>query len=61
MEYEGWENERARCATRSALRLPFSSFKKGEPKAEFLLSYEPSRGSSVSNASGGTASGGTER
>ncbi len=47
MEYEGWDNERARRATRSALRLPFSSFKEGEPKAEFLLSYAPRRGASA--------------
>lgn len=55
MEYEGWDNDRARRATRSALRLPFSSFDRGEPKAEFLLSYEPTRSASVSRAAGGAA------
>jgi protein tyrosine phosphatase (PTP) superfamily phosphohydrolase (DUF442 family) len=39
MEFEGWDNERARCATRSALRLPFSSFDLSEPKGAFLHDY----------------------
>lgn len=52
MEYEDWDNDRARRATRSPLRLPFSSFKEGEPKADFLLSYQPVSGDSAGPAKG---------
>jgi protein tyrosine phosphatase (PTP) superfamily phosphohydrolase (DUF442 family) len=43
IEYEGWDREQARLATRSALRwlLPGASFAVEAPKGEYLLKYAP--------------------
>ena len=41
MEYENWDNESARHATRPAWRLPFSSFDLDEPKGAFVGAYVP--------------------
>ena len=41
IEFEGWERERARLATRPALRwlFPGASFAVGAPKGDYLLQY----------------------
>ena len=41
IEFEGWENEQARCGTR--LCSWWGSFKPGSPKGEYLRSYRPRR------------------
>lgn len=38
IEYEGWDNQKARLGTRSLVK--FSSFDDGKPKGEYLKSYK---------------------
>jgi len=53
IEFEGWDNEAARHATRHFLRLPFSSFDDEEEKGAYLKNYVPRHHPSESDAAGG--------
>jgi len=43
IEFEGWDPEDARMATRNRLRIESSNFAKDEPKGVYLREYVPRR------------------